>query len=83
MGQEAQKPKFRLTVRANIPSLTAPVLMLNPAMKWVPSCRNAGMGKMVIRGLLGYAHWPQLGSQTYCPIRNQFFWPIKGNIHFP
>src|SRR6218665_296030 len=29
-----------------------------------------------IRGELGYAHWPQLGSQIYCIIGNQIWGPI-------
>src|SRR6218665_825437 len=29
-----------------------------------------------IRGELGYAHWPQLGSQIYCPIGNQIWGPL-------
>src|SRR6218665_3856437 len=29
-----------------------------------------------IRGELGYAHWPQLGSQIYCIIENQIWGPI-------
>src|SRR6218665_2296723 len=29
-----------------------------------------------IRGALGYAHWPQLGSQIHCPIGNQIWGPL-------
>src|SRR6218665_2323586 len=29
-----------------------------------------------IRGELGYAQWPQLGSQTHCPIGNQIWGPL-------
>src|SRR6218665_3582683 len=29
-----------------------------------------------IRGELGYAHWPQLGSQIYCPIGNLIWGPL-------
>src|SRR6218665_1671249 len=29
-----------------------------------------------IRGELGYAHWPQLGSQIHCPIGNQIWGPL-------
>src|SRR6218665_3861177 len=29
-----------------------------------------------IRGELGYAHWPQLGSQIYCIIGKQIWGPI-------
>src|SRR6218665_4051801 len=28
------------------------------------------------RGELGYAHWPQLGSQIHCPIGNQIWGPL-------
>src|SRR6218665_77670 len=34
-----------------------------------------------IRGELGYAHWPQLGSQIHCPIGNQIWGPLgKDNV---
>src|SRR6218665_419858 len=29
-----------------------------------------------IKGELGYAHWPQLGSQIHCPIGNQIWGPL-------
>src|SRR6218665_907884 len=29
-----------------------------------------------IRGELGYAHWPHLGSQIHCPIGNQIWGPL-------
>src|SRR6218665_3714576 len=29
-----------------------------------------------IRGELGYAHWPQLGSQIYCIFGNQIWGPL-------
>ena len=29
-----------------------------------------------IREELGYAHWPQLGSQIHCPIGNQIWGPL-------
>src|SRR6218665_3644598 len=29
-----------------------------------------------IRGELGYAHWPQLGSQIHCPIGNEIWGPL-------
>src|SRR6218665_3927413 len=29
-----------------------------------------------IRGELGYAQWPQLGSQIHCPIGNQIWGPL-------
>src|SRR6218665_1988531 len=29
-----------------------------------------------IRGELGYAHWPQLGSQIPCPFGNQIWGPL-------
>ena len=41
------------------------------------NCRNTGMGKIVIRGELGYAHWPQLGSQIHCPIRSKIWGPLR------
>ena len=34
-----------------------------------------------IRGELGYAHRPQLGSQIHCPIVNQIWGPLgKGDV---
>src|SRR6218665_578360 len=29
-----------------------------------------------IRGELGYAHWPQLGTPIYCPIGHQLWGPL-------
>src|SRR6218665_506019 len=52
-------------------------------MKWMPNCRNTGMSKMVIRGRLCYAHWPQQGSQIHCPIRNQIWGPLRQTSFCP
>src|SRR6218665_829948 len=34
---------------------------------------NGALLASPIRGELGYAHWPQLGSQIHCPIGNQIW----------
>src|SRR6218665_4045146 len=33
-----------------------------------------------IRGELGYAHWPQLGSEIHCPIGNQIWSPLRKEV---
>src|SRR6218665_198943 len=37
---------------------------------------GARLANPIIRGGLGYAHRPQLGSQIHCPIGNQIWGPL-------
>src|SRR6218665_1349511 len=51
------------------------------SMPWVPRqqkfrAMNGAHLASPIRGELGYAHWPQLGSQIHCPIGNQIWGPL-------
>src|SRR6218665_564913 len=50
-------------------------MMSSPRQQKFRAMNGAHLASPII-GELGYAHWPQLGSQIQCPIGNQIWGPL-------
>src|SRR6218665_1425806 len=71
----SKKPKMTCRVKRVCSEFESNLCNMIPRQQKFRAMNGAHLASP-IRGELGYAHWPQLGSQIHCSIGNQIWGPL-------